>query len=232
MNGSRLSANNKKQETVSKKQETNTALAEKPKAELATANASGMTISSSDIDVPRVNIVQKTSEIEAPLGSLVLDKTHVLAEAEDTVAVTVLSVIKGWREDIDYDSDEIPQIAYSQEEADQIKATSEYDLLEFAEITILFKQPEGGDDAAYPFPIGDDNYAIGRLNVAKDAYRQTFKRLATFAAFNPDASLQHRLWDFKSSLISRGKYSWYAPSLSVAQGEPTDAVKTFVTNFS
>ena len=220
---------------MSKKQETETAtaVAEVPKSELATTNASGLEISSTDIDVPRVNIVQKTSEIEAPLGSLVLDKTYILSEAEDTVAVTVLSVIKGWRENIDYDSDEIPQTAYTQEEADQIKATSEYDMLEFAEITILFKQPEGSDnDAAYPFPIGDANYAIGRLNTAKDAYRQTFKRLATFAAFNPKASLQHRLWDFKSSLISRGKYSWFAPSLSIRQDEPTDEVKTFIGTFS
>ena len=220
---------------MSKKQETETAtaLVEAPKNELAAANASGIVISSSDIDVPRVNVVQKTSEIEAPLGAVVLDKQHVLAEADETIPVTVLSVIKGWRENIDYDSDEIPQIAHSQEEADQIKANSEYDMLEFAEITILFKKPEGSDnDAAYPFPIGDANYAIGRLNTAKDAYRQTFKRLATFAAFNPKASLQHRLWDFKSSLISRGKYSWFAPSLSIRQDEPTDEVKTFVGAFS
>lgn len=219
---------------MSKKQEEPaTALAEAPQNELTAANASGIVISSSDIDVPRVNVVQKTSEIEAPLGAVVLDKQHVLAEADETIPVTVLSVLKGWRENIDYDSDEIPQIAHSQEEADQIKANSEYDMLEFAEITILFKQPEGSDnDAAYPFPIGDDNYAIGRLNTAKDAYRQTFKRLATFAAFNPKASLQHRLWDFKSSLISRGKYSWFAPSLSIRQDEPTDEVKTFVGAFS
>ena len=220
---------------MSKKQETETAtaVAEVPKSELATTNASGLEISSTDIDVPRVNVVQKTSEIEAPLGAVVLDKQHTLAEADETIPVTVLSVIKGWRENIDYDSDEIPQTAYTQEEADQIKATSEYDMLEFAEITILFKQPEGSDnDAAYPFPIGDANYAIGRLNTAKDAYRQTFKRLATFAAFNPTASLQHRLWDFKSSLISRGKYSWFAPSLSIRQDEPTDEVKTFIGTFS
>jgi hypothetical protein len=219
---------------MSKKQETPaTAIAEAPKNELAAANASGIVIAASDIDVPRVNVVQKTSEIEAPLGAVVLDKQHVLAEADETIPVTVLSVIKGWRENIDYDSDEIPQTAYTQEEADQIRATSEYDMLEFAEITILFKQPEGSDnDAAYPFPIGDDNYAIGRLNTAKDAYRQTFKRLATFAAFNPTASLQHRLWDFKSSLISRGKYSWFAPSLSIRQDEPTDEVKTFIGTFS
>mgnify|MGYP003108674660 FL=1 len=216
---------------MSKKQDTT--IAEVPTSELATSNASGITIASSDIDVPRINVVQKTSDIEAPLGAVVLDKQHTLAEADQPVPVTVLSVIKGWRENIDYDSDEIPQIAYTQEEANQIDQNSEYDMLEFAEITLLFRQPEGNDDeAAYPFAIGEENYAIGRINVAKDAYRQTFKRLATFAAFNPKASLQHRVWEFRSSLISRGKYSWFAPSLGITQDEPTEAVKTFVESFA
>ncbi len=216
---------------MSKKQDT--AIAEVPTSELAASNASGIAIASSDIDVPRINVVQKTSDIEAPLGAVVLDKQHTLAEADQSVPVTVLSVIKGWRENIDYDSDEIPRIAYTQEEANQIDQNSEYDMLEFAEITLLFRQPEGNDDeAAYPFAIGEENYAIGRINVAKDAYRQTFKRLATFAAFNPKASLQHRVWEFKSSLISRGKYSWFAPSLGITQDEPSEAVKAFVESFA
>lgn len=216
---------------MSKKQDT--AIAEVPTSELAASNASGIAIASSDIDVPRINVVQKTSDIEAPLGAVVLDKQHNLAEADQSVPVTVLSVIKGWRENIDYDSDEIPRIAYTQEEANQIDQNSEYDMLEFAEITLLFRQPEGNDDeAAYPFAIGEENYAIGRINVAKDAYRQTFKRLATFAAFNPKASLQHRVWEFKSSLISRGKYSWFAPSLGITQDEPSEAVKAFVESFA
>ena len=186
---------------MSKKQEeTATALAEAPKNGLTATNASGIDISPSDIDVPRVNVVQKTSEIEAPLGAVVLDKQHVLSLADETIPVTVLSVLKGWRENIDYDSDEIPRVAHTQEEADQIKANSEYDMLEFAEITILFKKPEGSDNDA--------------------------------AAFNPKASLQHRLWDFKSSMISRGKYSWFAPSLGIRKDEPTDEVKAFVGTFS
>lgn len=217
---------------MSKKQ-ASTAIAEAPKSELAASNASGIAIASSDIDVPRINVVQKTSDIEAPLGAVVLDKQHTLAEADQTVPVTVLSVMKGWRENIDYDSDEIPQVAYTQEDANRIEQNSEYEMLEFAEITLLFQQPEGNDDeAAYPFAIGDNNYAIGRINVAKDAYRQTFKRLATFAAFNPKASLQHRIWDFRSSLISRGKYSWFAPSLAISQAEPTEDVKAFVETFA
>ena len=218
---------------MAKKQEAETAIAEVNPAELTTTTASGLVIEQSDIMVPRVNVIQKTSEIEAPLGAVVLDKQYVLAPVDESIPVVVLAAVKGWRENIDYDSDEVPQVAYSQEERQRIAATSEYDMLEFADITMLFKQPEGDDnEAAYPFPIGEDNYALGKINVAKDAYRQTFKTLATFAQFNPAAKMQHRVWDFKSSLISKGKYSWFAPSLKVSKVQPSDAVITFVDTFA
>ena len=195
-------------------------------------NQSGLSIDAADIDIPRINIVQKTSDISAPIGSVVIDKQHVIQDAEEVRQVTVISALKGWREDIPYDDDGIPKIAYSREDADRIAAESDYGMLEFAEITLLFKQPEGNDnEEAYPFPIGDHQYAMGRINVAKDAYRQTFKRLATFAAFNKTTALQGRLWNFSSSVISKGKYSWYAPVLSVSQETPDPAVIEFTQSF-
>ena len=53
-------------------------------------------------------MVQKTSEIDAPFGSIVLDKQFVIAEPETDVLAVPVSVIKGWREDIPYDDDEVP----------------------------------------------------------------------------------------------------------------------------
>lgn len=195
-------------------------------------NQSGLSIDAADIDIPRINIVQKTSDISAPIGAVVIDKQHIIQEAEEVRQVTVISALKGWREDIPYDDDGIPKIAYSREDADRIAAESDYGMLEFAEITLLFKQPEGSDnEEAYPFPIGDHQYAMGRINVAKDAYRQTYKRLATFAAFNKTTPLQGRLWNFSAGIISKGKYSWYAPSLSVSQEAPDQAVVEFTQSF-
>tara|TARA_R110002020_G_scaffold13974_4_gene49808 strand:- start:617 stop:1252 length:636 start_codon:yes stop_codon:yes gene_type:complete len=192
-----------------------------------------MMIEPSDIEIPRINVVQKTSEIDAPFGSIVLDKQFVIAEPETAVVAIPISVIKGWREDIPYDDDEMPRIAHSQEERDEIAKTSDYPMLEFADITLLFEKPDKTDvGAAYPFPIGDKLYALGRINVAKDAYRQTFKRLATFTLFNPETPPSTRYWDFTSSLISRGKYSWYAPSLTFTDKETSEAVQKFTNNFA
>jgi hypothetical protein len=196
------------------------------------ANQSGLSIDAADIDIQRINIVQKTSDIEAAVGSVVLDKKYVLLKAEETTEVVVLSALKGWREDIPYDDDGIPRIAYTQEEKESLASQSDYDMLEFAEIVLLFPQPkEGVDDDTYPYPIGERQYAMGKLNVAKDAYRQTYKRLATFAAFNRTTPLQSRLWNFQSGIITKGKYSWYAPSLSITQNSPDPAVIEFASTF-
>lgn len=195
-------------------------------------NESGLMMDANDIDIPRINLVQKTSDIDAPVGSVVIDKKHVLLKPDEPAEAIVLMAVKGWREDIPYDDDGIPRIAYTPDEMQAIAAQSEYEMLEFAEITLMFKQPEGSEnEEAYPFPIGDHQYAIGKINVAKDAYRQTYKRLATFAAFNKSVPLQSKLWNFESSLMTKGKYSWYAPSLSITQKQPDEAVLEFTSNF-
>jgi hypothetical protein len=229
---SRLSkTRNNKVETSNMEAVTTEVVATKPTAIIT--NESGLMMDSSDIDIPRINLVQKTSDINAPVGSVVVDKKHVLLKPDEPAEVVVLAAIKGWREDIPYDDDGIPRIAYTPEDMQAIAAQSDYDMLEFAEITLMFKQPEGSEDEeAYPFPIGDHQYAIGKINVAKDAYRQTYKRLATFAAFNKSVPLQNKLWNFESSLMTKGKYSWYAPSLSTTQKQPDAAVLEFTANFS
>tara|TARA_R100001510_G_C7595928_1_gene164049 strand:- start:44 stop:700 length:657 start_codon:yes stop_codon:yes gene_type:complete len=211
-----------------------TELAKAPSTALTTSAISD-TLDQSDIDIPRVNVVQKTSDITgpdgtpAPYGSLVLDKRIILAQPEEPIQVVPLSATKAWREDVPFESDDIPRIANNVEEKNKLSTDSEYPILEFAEITLLFK---GSDDVeSFPFPLGKDNYAMGRINVAKDAYRQTFKRLATFAVFNKTTPIHKRLWNFQSTAITRGKYSWFAPSLTITNEEPSDEVVDFISGY-
>jgi len=204
---------------------------EKPNQIIA-AQAASMMIESSDIEISRLNIVQKTSEIDAPFGTAVLDKQHIIAEPEQKVSCVPVSVMKAWREDIPFDEDETSQIAHTKEERDEINKDSKWNMLEFADIILMFFKPEDSDsDEAYPFMVGDKQYALGKINVAKDGYRQTFKRLATFSLLNPDVPLPSRIWTFSSSIIQRGKYSWYAPSLSITTKESPEAVQNFTANF-
>jgi hypothetical protein len=197
------------------------------------SNQSGLMIDSSDIDIPRVNVVQKTSDIEASTGSLVLDKKYVLLKPEQSGEVVVVSATKAWKEDVPFDSDTIPRIATTPDDSKKLALDSDWPILEFADIILLFKQPDGDtNDEAYAFPMGDDNYALAKLYVAKDAYRQTFKRLATFAAFNRNTQIQSRVWSFETQLMEKGKYSWYVPSLTVTNSGTPKAVAEFLSSFN
>lgn len=197
------------------------------------SNPSGLMIDSNDIDIPRVNVVQKISDIDAPTGSLVLDKKYVLLKPEETGAAIVVSATKAWKEDIPFDSDGIPRIANDPDSAKRLALDSEWPILEFADIVLLFKQPEGNtDDEAYAFPIGDDNYAMAKLYAAKDAYRRTFKCLATFAVFNRNTPIQSRVWDFQTQLMEKGKYSWYIPTLKATNNQTPKAVAEFLSSFN
>jgi len=186
-----------------------------------------MSASYGDIDIPRLNVIQKMSEIEGPIGSVVLDKDSVLLEAGKKLNVVVVGAIKKWKEDVPYGDEYMPKIANTEAEAKALAADSDYEILEFAELVLLIPQP-GDDDTHFPYPIGDKNYQIGRITVQKDAYRLTYKRLFTFQTFNRAVPISSRLWTFSSDLMTKGKYSWFTPSLSITKEETPAEVLEFV----
>jgi|TARA_R110000824_G_scaffold263377_2_gene452115 hypothetical protein len=190
---------------------------------------SGLTAAFGDIDIPRLNIIQKMSEIEGTLGSVVLDKEAEIALAGAKLDVVVVGAIKRWKEDIPFDDDQIPQFADTEEASRELAAKSDFGVLEFAEIVMLIPQP-GSDDTHFPYPIGKKNYQIGRLTVQKDAYRLTYKRLFTFSTFNKAVPVSSRLWSFSSDLMTKGKYSWFVPSLTITKGVTPKEVLEFVNN--
>jgi len=206
--------------------------AEVKKNELA-APTGGLQIEATDIDIPMINVVQKLSEIDGPVGSIVLDKKYVLAEADTPLTVCVAAARKAWKENIPFDSDQRPQIANTMAERDELNAESDYDIIEFAEISFLIEQPEDSeDDSAFGIPIGDKNYALGRIYTTKDAYRQTYKRLATFQLTNRETPVHAIQWQLQSSLLTKGKYSWYAPSLTATKSTTAPEVVEFLSSFA
>lgn len=208
---------------MSSKTETAEIVAKESEA-LAAPN-SNMSFSTQDIDIPRLNVIQKMSEIKGPIGAVVIDQDSVLLEAEDKTPVIVIGATKKWKENVPFGEDYIPMIVSSEQESKQLAENSEYEVIEFAEIVLLLPQT-GDDDSLFPYPIGDKNYQIGRITVQKDAYRLTYKRLFTFQTFNPSVSVATRFWNFGTELMSKGKYSWYVPTLAITKLEvPADALE-------
>ena len=193
----------------------------------------GLQFDMSDIDIPRLNITQKTSSFEAPTGSLVLDKTHVILQPNTGINVVVVKADKMWREDTPFDEDVIPQIAKTPEELSALSARTTYPIIEFAEIIFMIPPVSDTevDHSVYQFPIAGKQWAIGKLNVQKDAYRQTFKRLATFQGLNPTVPFFAKQWNLSVGLMTKGKYSWWVPSLKVTDEPVNDEIQAFLNQF-
>ena len=195
----------------------------------------GFEVTAEDIDIPRLNVVQAVSQIEAPHGSIVIDKRHVLAELAQPVTTLPVSAVKGFREDKPFGVGEMGRSVYTPEDLAELKKDSEYPIIEFANITLMFPEPEEAKGAgAYPFPIGGKNYARGRLNVAKMAYAQTFKRLATYGQLRgPEDPPFNVFWELESISID-GKVTYYAPSLRQKDTEekPDPEVVAFIKQFT
>jgi hypothetical protein len=195
----------------------------------------GFDVTSEDIDIPRLNVVQAVSQIEAPHGSIVIDKRHVLAEVNTPITVIPMSAIKGYREDKPYGLEGMGRSVYSPEDLEALKKDTEFPVVEFANITLMFPEPkEAKGSGAYPFPIGKKNYAIGTLNVAKMAYAQTFKRLATYGKFRAaDDPAYNVFWELEAITID-GKVTYFAPSLRVKDTEdsPDKEVIAFIDKFN
>ena len=211
-----------------------TKVASKKKEEVAVAPSRRLMVGPEDIDIQKINLIQKTSGIveDAPAGSIYINRSYPLVKEEgDHINVTVVKAKKMWKEDIPYDEDAIPQFANTIEEKAKLEETSEYPVIECADITVLVSQPEGEDDPeGFPYPLGDLKINVGKFHVHKDAYRCTYKRLATQETFNPNVPVWGVQWKLGSELMKKGKHAWYVPTL-VATGEASsEAVVEFCNN--
>jgi len=199
-------------------------LVEVEKNELSTrSEQEGFLITPDDMDIPWMNIVQKTSSIEGETGDLVLDKVHRLAGAEEPIQVVPLPPKRAWKEDKPFDEG-MGQIVFNEAAAHALAAESEYKVIDAAECPFLIPAPEGNDDAGtFPFPIAGKNYALGKIHVAKEGFRKVYQRLATFEQFNKPLGvhISHKTWEFQTRFTERGKYKYYTPEI-VLKGEDVD----------
>jgi len=185
-------------------------------------------IVNNDIEILRLKVIQKMSEVEGDVGSVVLDKQEQIIDPKTSIPVIIVGAHKRFKEDLPFDSEAMPQIVNTQAEADLLATTSDFPVIEFADITMLIPQPEGVSDDLFPYTIDGINYQLGKLTVQKDAYRLTFKRLYTFHVMNRAVPLATRFWKFGTELITKGKYTWYVPTLQVTKDEVPADVLEFV----
>ena len=210
-------------------QRVHAALCDSPKWEEAAA----------DILLNRLNIRGKSSEYDAgDFGDIVLAKEHVVIKDGEKAPVIVVSAVKAWREKTPFGSGERGRIARTEEERDMLveenKSLGEngHPVAPFADITMLIPHQGSCEEDGFEVPIGDNLYAIGKLDVSGKGYEQTYMKLKTFEKFNPGVSLVSKTWELYTKQEQWQNKVWWVPVFKPTKdGLASEDVMEWVKNF-
>lgn len=193
-----------------------------------------------DILIPRLTIAQKLSEDRGNAGQVGInlgDRIVICYDRGVKVPANILSAKKFWKQDIPYGaSQEYPKIANTPAEAAALEAEGPYPIIHVADFVLLIvRTPDcllSEDDAmeAFPFTVGDYQYALVKLTAQKRGYDSTFKRVTTFQLTNKGTDLSQLLWNFASQQTSNSRGSWDIPTLSATRDKVSPEVAEFIAS--
>ena len=209
---------------------------------LATLGQVSGDIDSKDLIIPRMEIVQKVGPLslntELDFGSLVLNKSTVLAPLEVTVSITVLTCVKSFEEVLPYDpTGKGPRARTFDHLKDLIAAGLWVDwrndqkppAREVGNLLVLIKKPDGIESPAFHMDVEGSRCAIASWTVRSTAYGRVAKKVFSAAAVElADAGLLAGIWDLHIEPHQSGGNLVGAPVLKLV-GEHTPEVVADIT---
>lgn len=203
---------------------TTTAVAPAPSTELA-ATPPGMgsvvgDIDSSDITVPRLNIVQgvgSLAELFNP-GEIVLNQETVLSNGSTPVELTVLSARKQFVENLGFDEDARPKVFDTLEEIHAAGGTIEWigdtrpSYVPVLHVQLVLKAP-AGVEGAFPLCYNGEDYALAVWTLRGVAYGKAGRNILTAAKFALRDGLHNGKWTLTTKREKYGRNSVFVPVL-------------------
>lgn len=195
-----------------------------PQEELATQTPTLGTIvgdiDSEDIVIPRLNIVQSVGPLAELFnaGCVVLNKE---VELPTPLELTVLSARKQFVENLDFDSDEKPQVYNTLEEVKAAGGTIEWvdnvkpSFTPVLHVQVLFKAP-AQLDYALPLEYNGSAYGMALWTLRGVAYSRAGKNILTAAKFSLRDGLFHGRWELTTKREKFGRNSVVVPVLKNA----------------
>lgn len=216
-----------------------------PKQEVAALPSEGITgldgeITSGDIKLPRLNLVQKTSEaVDAGFrpGDILFKSGDAIIPLALPSEVVVLNLRKQYQEDVPYGSDIKPRVVDTSAELRALGGSTEWGAEnkwnEIAHVQVLFAAPDDTPEdllELFPYEFEGKSYARAMMTLAKSSFTKGAKPIIT--AFS--SHLRGRHWTGKWKLESKkqtgGGNTWYTPSF-VANGRVSDEFAEFAKSF-
>lgn len=194
-----------------------------------------------DLLIPRLTIAQKLSDegrgTPGQVGINLGERVVVAYDRGVKVPSNILSVRKYWKEDIKFGtSQDYPKIANTQAEAKALEDESDHPIIHVADFVLLIAKTGDclldEDDAfeAFPYTVGDNQFALVKLTAQKRGYDSTFKRVATFQLTNKGVDLSQVIWNFASQKTQNTYGSWDIPTLAATREKVSPEVAEFIAS--
>lgn len=193
-----------------------------------------------DIRLPRINLVHKTSNSELVekfgIGSFAFNKEVKLSDGKTPIKVTAVRALKDYIQKLPYGSPEMATVYSTAKEVEDNGGSFNYKDAdagifygERAHIQLAISAPEGAteeDLALFPYEFNGVNYAMAMLTVASSAYTSVGKGLATLCMNNKvmRQGMQYGVLNLTSEGRKNAKNSWAIPVITYAGANAPELV--------
>lgn len=195
-------------------------------------------IDSSDINMPRLNIVQgvgSLSELFSP-GQVVMNQEIVLSNGTTPIELTVLAARKQFVENLAYDAESRPRVFDTLDEVHAAGGSINWignmrpSFVPVLHVNVLIKAPQGVE-GSFPIHCNGEDYALAVWTLRGVAYGKAGKSILTAAKFGLQDGLYHGRWTLSTKREKFGRNSVFVPVLRNTGRHDADFVK-FVTSLS
>ena len=196
-------------------------------------------VDASDVRIPRINLIQKSSELAevegwAP-GDIAFAKEVRLLPFGQTGKVTFLHLRRQFQQYLPWGSTDRPQVFNTREEVEAaggstaFKAANEYRPI--AHLTMLIEQPEiSGDDSSalesyFPLTFNGKNYSLAMWTVGSTAYNNVAKELISAASMFLRNGIHRVAWELSVRKERSGTNTFMVPSIKRAGAHSPEMVE-------
>jgi hypothetical protein len=174
-----------------------------------------------DIKLPRVNLVQKTSALngEFKAGDLVFEKQVLLAHEGETFNFTPIMVQKQYQEDLEFGTEDMPRVYNSAAEVRENGGSLTYGddnyFKEIAHVQLLIEAPakklKEHEADMFLIEFKGKHYAMAMMTVAGSAFNSLGKALMTARVNNLKAGFFTGMFTMRADAKSNKRGSWHVP---------------------
>lgn len=174
----------------------------------------------SDLRLPRVNLVQKMSELAESFkfGDIVFEKTLRVGGLENPLPFTVLRLVKQYQQDLPYGSEEMPMVFNTSEEVrasggSVVRGAPNY-FSEIAHIQMAIAAPADIEEELldyFPYSNNGQSWAKAVMTVSRSAYSTLAKPLITHGFNTLRDGFHNGLFELHVDLKKSAKGNYVVP---------------------